>query len=158
MTDRTHTQTEVKATVERVVDVQPNAHKWEPEAARAYYHAEVDALVAAAYEVAAQACEEIRQRQIRLSMAEKACFDQEQAIRALTPSDARSALRAHTEAAVMRALEAAAAACRKQAEQFKSDEYATGQPVSSFSERFGCAQCEDAIRALDPAQFIGGGE
>ena len=65
-------------------------------------------------------------------------------------------VRTQTEAAVKRALDGAAAECRKQAEVFGSDKYAVGQPMASFSERFACEKCSDAIRALDPAQFIEG--
>jgi hypothetical protein len=45
-------------------------------------------------------------------------------------------------------IEECAAACRSQAENFLSPAYAVGQPMSSFSERFACEQCEKAIRAL----------
>ena len=44
--------------------------------------------------------------------------------------------------------EKAAGACKKQAEVFGSSEYATGQPLSSFAERFACGQCETAIRSI----------
>jgi hypothetical protein len=51
--------------------------------------------------------------------------------------------------------EAAAHACEEQARLFLSPEYATGQPLSSFNERFACKECADAIRAIplttDPA-------
>ena len=126
---------------------------------RLYTRAEVDALVAAALENVAKRCD-VPDSEKDYSMYMRGVSDAFQAAakhaRALTPSDARAALRAHTEAAVRRALEGAAAVCRRQAEEFKSDEYATGQPLSSFKERFACAQCDNAIRALDPAKFIGG--
>lgn len=32
--------------------------------------------------------------------------------------------------------------------EFMSDEYATGQPLSSFGERFACKQMSERIRAL----------
>jgi len=65
-------------------------------------------------------------------------------------------VRAQIESAVKRALEGAAEVCRKQAEVFGSDGYAVGQPMASFLERFACKECGDAIRALDPAQFVEG--
>ena len=46
------------------------------------------------------------------------------------------------------AVEEAAGVCREQAVVFGSDQYATGQPFSSFGERFACGRCEEAIRAL----------
>lgn len=50
------------------------------------------------------------------------------------------------------ALEAAIKACERQSGEFASDEYATPQPLGSISERFTCAQCSDAIRALLPQE------
>lgn len=44
--------------------------------------------------------------------------------------------------------ERAEQACRDQQESFLSPEYATGQPLSSFNERFACGQCAEEIRAL----------
>jgi hypothetical protein len=46
----------------------------------------VEAAIKRALEGAAQACEDIRQRQIMGPMPEKVCFDQEQTIRALDPA------------------------------------------------------------------------
>lgn len=46
------------------------------------------------------------------------------------------------------ALEEAIAACRAQQVSFASPEYSTGQPLASFTERFACNQCIEAIRAL----------
>lgn len=46
------------------------------------------------------------------------------------------------------ALQAAAKVCENQQEVFGSDEYATGQPLSSFSERFACGRCAEEILAL----------
>lgn len=46
------------------------------------------------------------------------------------------------------ALEEAAKACEQQRDDFLSPEYATGQPLSSFQERFACGQCIAIIRAL----------
>jgi len=43
-----------------------------------------------------------------------------------------------------------AEACRQQAKDFLSPEYATGQPISTISERFACGECEHAILALHP--------
>ena len=44
--------------------------------------------------------------------------------------------------------QAAQGACREQSATFLSSEYATGQPLSSLSERFACGQCEKLIAAL----------
>lgn len=44
--------------------------------------------------------------------------------------------------------EAAVDACKQVGRDFLSPEYATGQPISSFAERFACAQCAAAIHAL----------
>jgi hypothetical protein len=49
------------------------------------------------------------------------------------------------------ALEDAAKACEAQSNTFLSPEYATGQPLSSFNERFACKTCAAAIRALKVA-------
>lgn len=38
--------------------------------------------------------------------------------------------------------------CREQQSAFLSPEYATGQPLSSFSERFACSECEREILSL----------
>jgi hypothetical protein len=46
----------------------------------------VEAAIKRALEGAAQACEDIRQRQIMGPMPERVCFDQEQTIRALDPA------------------------------------------------------------------------
>jgi len=54
-------------------------------------------------------------------------------------------------------LEEAARACEQQAADFLSPQYAVGQPASSFSERFACKQCAEAIRALkDQTEGSGG--
>jgi hypothetical protein len=45
-------------------------------------------------------------------------------------------------------LEEAAKACEEQRRIFASPEYAAGQPLSSFGERFGAGRCAEAIRAL----------
>jgi hypothetical protein len=45
-------------------------------------------------------------------------------------------------------LEMAAKACERQSEVFGSTDYATGQPLSSFAERFACERCAEDIRAL----------
>lgn len=47
-------------------------------------------------------------------------------------------------------IEECAKACEQQAKDFLSPEYATGQPLSSFSERFACGQCAEAICSLAP--------
>jgi hypothetical protein len=48
--------------------------------------------------------------------------------------------------------EMAAHACEEKTRVFLSPEYATGQPLSSFNERFACKECADAIRALPITQ------
>lgn len=63
----------------------------------------------------------------------------EGAIRSLT-----NAFAAHRRAA----LEEAIKACDDQRDDFLSEQYAVGQPMSSFSERFACGECARAIRAL----------
>ena len=45
-------------------------------------------------------------------------------------------------------MEMAAAACERQSAVFGSTDYATGQPLSSFAERFACERCAEDIRAL----------
>jgi hypothetical protein len=47
-----------------------------------------------------------------------------------------------------RAVEACAEAIRRTEQGFLSPEYAAGQPLSSFSERFACVACERAVLAL----------
>ena len=47
-----------------------------------------------------------------------------------------------------RALGEAVAACREQQQVFLSPEYATGQPLASFQERFACGRCLQEIEAL----------
>ncbi len=57
---------------------------------------------------------------------------------------------AHTaavQAAVAKAVEACAVICEDQAKLFASPEYATGQPMSSLSERIACNLIAAAIRA-----------
>lgn len=44
--------------------------------------------------------------------------------------------------------EAAAKECIKQRELFLSPEYAVGQPMSSFAERFACSDIERHIREM----------
>lgn len=48
---------------------------------------------------------------------------------------------------VQQAMEEAARICEIQQQIFLSPEYAGGQPMSSFQERFACGQCAKAIRA-----------
>ena len=45
-------------------------------------------------------------------------------------------------------LEAAAKICEEQQQIFASPQYATGQPFSSFGERFACGKCAEEIRQL----------
>ena len=54
----------------------------------------------------------------------------------------------HRETAELAAYERAAKACEDQRDIFASEEYAVGQPLSSFQERFACKQCAAAIRSL----------
>lgn len=42
--------------------------------------------------------------------------------------------------------------CDEQAAEFLSPEYATDQPLSSFSERFACGEVKKAILALLPKE------
>lgn len=101
--------------------------------------AEVDALVAAAYEAAAaEAAGEVAAH----GCAEFAPFMRRR-IRAITPADASAALRAQIEAAVKRALEGAAEHLSMFAEPGVSLDYSLEDEIK-------------AIRALDPAQFIDG--
>lgn len=44
-------------------------------------------------------------------------------------------------------LRQAAEICRQQAREFLDPGYATGQPLSSFNERFACDECAKAIEA-----------
>ncbi len=53
---------------------------------------------------------------------------------------------AQLEAAVEVERERCAVICEEQAQVFGSDEYATGQPMSSFKERFACESNAAAIR------------
>lgn len=46
------------------------------------------------------------------------------------------------------AIESCIAAIENQKASFASEQYAVGQPLSSFLERFACDQCIDAITAL----------
>lgn len=51
------------------------------------------------------------------------------------------------------AFEEAAQVCEQQSREFLSPQYAVGQPLSSFAERFACGECAKAIRArLTPAE------
>lgn len=50
------------------------------------------------------------------------------------------------DAAIAAERERCAMICEQQAEAFKSPEYASGQPLSSVSERFACGCCAEAIR------------
>lgn len=53
------------------------------------------------------------------------------------------------------ALERAAKACEAQREEFRSPEYATGQPFSSVAECFAADKCARAIRALKQPETKG---
>ena len=48
-------------------------------------------------------------------------------------------------------IEECAKVAEAKAAEYLSPEYATGQPMSSFSERFACGQIADAIRSLTKA-------
>lgn len=49
--------------------------------------------------------------------------------------------------AILAERERCAKVCEAAAEQFLSPEYATGQPMSSFGERFACETCAEGIRS-----------
>ena len=68
----------------------------------------------------------------------------------------RAASEAHTLHVAEAVRDAAAEACREQQRDFLSPEYATGQPLSSFNERFACGECSKAIRALDIGRIVEG--
>lgn len=57
----------------------------------------------------------------------------------------------HAAQARREALREAVKACEEQRESFLSPDYAVNQPLSSFSERFACSQCADAILSLNGA-------
>jgi hypothetical protein len=106
------------------------------------HRAEVDALVAAAYEDAADCAYNLRRKDWASENEDwdMGTHDAAVAISARTPDDARAALRAHTEAAVRRALEGVWA---------------------GIGKLHGDATAVDALHVLaeairDPAQFIGG--
>ena len=46
------------------------------------------------------------------------------------------------------ALEEAIRACKSISDGFLSPEYAAGQPVASFAERFACGKCIEAIQRI----------
>jgi hypothetical protein len=58
-------------------------------------------------------------------------------------------------AKVAAAYEDAAQICEQNMRDFLSEEYAVGQPLSSFSERFACKQCARDIRARTQAPSEG---
>ena len=70
-------------------------------------------------------------------------------------SRARDALTA--ESAVAAAWEEAAKIAEAKALEFLSPEYATGQPLSSFNERFACEQVASAIRAAGAEKTVESG-
>lgn len=49
--------------------------------------------------------------------------------------------------AILAERERCAKVCEAAAKQFLSPEYATGQPLSSFAERFACDTCAEGIRS-----------
>lgn len=53
-------------------------------------------------------------------------------------------------------IEECARVAEAKAAEFLSPEYAVGQPLSSFNERFACEQVASAIRSL-PAAQVGSG-
>jgi hypothetical protein len=57
-----------------------------------------------------------------------------------------NALRQRADEATRAEREACARIAEQQAQEFLSPEYAVGQPLSSFSERFACGQVAAAIR------------
>lgn len=44
--------------------------------------------------------------------------------------------------------------CDEQAQEFLSPEYAAGQPLSSFNERFACGEVKKAILSLLPQESV----
>jgi len=80
---------------------------------------------------------------LKVMMAEK--FEIKYPAPADTPTLLQRALTA--ESAVAAAYENAAKIAEAKALEFLSPEYATGQPLSSFNERFACGQVASAIRA-----------
>ena len=54
----------------------------------------------------------------------------------------------HRQADIREGIEMAAKVCERKAQEFLSPQYAVGQPLSSFQERFACGECATAIRAL----------
>lgn len=61
-------------------------------------------------------------------------------------SDIHTGSVTEAQAIVRRLMEHAALICEEQQAVFLSPEYATGQPLSSFGERFACGQCAKIIR------------
>jgi hypothetical protein len=121
---------------------------------RLYTRAEVDALVVAAYETAQDACTRAAYdgQYPQDDNIELGCLRSRDYIRALTTDDARASLRAHTEAAVRRALVAAA----KAAGDAAVDALVRQTPAASHLliqvTRMNVAS---QVLALDHAQFIG---
>lgn len=66
-------------------------------------------------------------------------------------ADALDRLQADHDAVRREALEAAVRIAERTRDQFLSTQYATNQPLGSFSERFACDTVADAIRSLIPA-------
>lgn len=62
--------------------------------------------------------------------------------------ESKDAYKATPDALDAATIERCAQACEAQAANFLSPEYTTGQPMSSFQERFACNQCAAAIRQL----------
>jgi hypothetical protein len=100
-------------------------------------------------QVAREAWQELVERDDRTSPAEypeMALITQDELAEFIAEAVALEARERVIAVTMMR--EAAAHACEEQARTFLSPEYATGQPLSSFNERFACKECADAIRAL----------
>lgn len=60
----------------------------------------------------------------------------------------RSAWEAAAQAVRSAVIEECIQAVKAQQESFASEEYATGQPHSSFGERFACKSCIEALEGL----------
>lgn len=73
--------------------------------------------------------------------------------------DVRLELERFRRAAIVETTERAVRVVEQQQQDFLSPEYATGQPLSSFQERFACGQIADALRTYahlkDPSHADG---
>jgi hypothetical protein len=111
-----------------------------------------DAQVGAAYEAAAVICKPPfiyppkNKGQPDYQSGAILRADLARTIRTLTPADALSAMKLLIDEAVEAERERCALICDAIAKLFLSTEYATGQPLSSFQERFACGEIKAAIQ------------